>query len=109
MTVNEMVTPSKEYENKFFEVIEGYCTKRGERTKRKVTLAIVSAHQQGQDLAPTLDAKGFEDLSVLLQNFQKEWVAERKDWSYSLLVWANVQNLFEHIAAKFNHHGNRSE
>lgn len=105
MLQNEMASPSKEYENKFFEVIEAYCKERGERTKKKVTLAIVAAHQTGQDLAPTLETKGFEDLSGLLKNFQKDWEINHKDWSYSLLPWANVQNLFEHIAAKFNHHG----
>lgn len=105
MIQNEMVSPSKEYEDKFFAVIEAYCTEKGERTKRKVTLAIIAAHQMGQDLAPTLEAKGIKVLSDRLQKFQKDWESDHKDWSYSLLPWANVQNLFEHIATKFNHHG----
>ncbi len=108
-TENKAVLASKEYEEKFFEVIERYCKKNGEGVKRKLTQAIVAAHQTGQDLGPTLEAKGMKDLSDLLQKFQKDWRNEHKDRSYSMLVWANVQNLFEPMAQKFFNHGNGSK
>lgn len=94
----------KEYEEKFLEIIGEYCSEKGERTKRKVISAIVAARETGQDLAPILEAKGMKVLSGRLQKFQREWEGDHKDWSYSLLVWPNVQNLFDSLAKKiFNH------
>lgn len=106
---NKELTESQKYEKEFFAVIENYCKNKNKLVQHKVTLAIVSAHQTGQDLVPTLEAKELKDLADLLQDFQKKWESERPKWSYSLLVWANVQNLFDHIAKKFNNHGKESE
>lgn len=105
---NKIPTGTEEYENRFLEIIKEYCQGKDAFIKRKIMIAVITAHQTGQDLTPTLKAKDMKDLSDLLEAFQKNWEEKHKKWSFSMLVWANTQSLAEILSKELKEHEKES-
>lgn len=66
---------------------------------RKLTTKLVGTHHYGEDLIESLSAENeFRDLAKKISGFQEKWEKEHKNWTYSCLVWANVQWLAEELS-----------